>query len=349
MRSSRSIPEPANTSAVPKTNGIRDELWRPCASLEILTLRATLLARIRSFFMQQGVLEIDTPLLSRYGSTDPAIESFHTRYSGPGSVDGLPLYLHTSPEFFMKRLLAAGSGPIYQLAHVFRNAELGRRHNPEFMMLELYRPGMDHQGLMDETDALLSFVLEGFMEYQAAKRITYRQWFRDGTGLDPWTDKVAAFRRFAEQHLDSVPETMDEKELDPWLDLLITHYLEPGLGDQPVFVYDYPVSQASLARIRQGEVPVAERFELYIKGVELANGFHELVDAGQQRQRFESENRVGEQTGKPAVPMDRNLLAALHSGLPDCAGVAIGFDRLLMVAAGLPDIASAMPFPFSRV
>ena len=349
MRSSRSIPEPANTSAVPKTDGIGDNLWRPCASLEMLVLRATLLARIRSFFMRQGVLEIDTPLLSRFGSTDPAIESFHTSYSGPGSVDGLPLYLHTSPEFFMKRLLAAGSGPIYQLAHVFRNAELGSRHNPEFMMLEWYRPGMDHQALMDEADTLLAFILEDFMDYQPAKRVTYRQWFRDGTGLDPWTDKVAAFRQFAEQRLDSVPESMDDQELDPWLDLLVTHWLEPELGDRPVFVYDYPVSQASLARVRQGEIPVAERFELYIRGVELANGFHELADAEQQQQRFESENRVRERMGKPIVPMDHNLLAALQSGLPDCAGVAIGFDRLVMVAAGLPDIASAMPFPLSQV
>jgi len=334
---------------VPKTEGLGVDLWRPCASLEILTLRATLLARIRSFFMRQGVLEIDTPLLSRSASTDPAIESFHTRYRGPGSVDGLPLYLHTSPEFFMKRLLAAGSGPIYQLAHVFRNSELGKRHNPEFMMLEWYRPGMDHQALMDETDALLAYVLEGFMGYQPAKRVAYRQWFRDGTGLDPWTDKVAAFRQFAERHLESVPRAMDDRELDPWLDLLVTHWLEPRLGDQPVFVYDYPVSQASLASVRQGEVPVAERFELYIKEVELANGFHELVDAGQQQQRFEQENRVREQTGMPAVPMDRHLLAALRAGLPDCAGVAIGFDRLTMVAAGLPDIASAMPFPFTNV
>jgi len=330
---------------VPKT----DDSWRPCASLQILTLRATLLARIRSYFMQQGVLEIDTPLLSRYGSTDPAIESFHSSYTGPGRADGLPLYLHTSPEFFMKRLLAAGSGALYQLAHVFRNAELGKRHNPEFMMLEWYRPGMDYLALMNETDALLSFVLEGFMDYQPAKRVTYRQWFREATGLDPWIDKVAAFRQFAEQQLESVPESMDDRQLDPWLDLLVTHWLEPRLGNRPVFVYDYPVSQASLARIRQGEFPVAERFELYIKGVELANGFHELADAGQQLDRFEQENRVRERTGKPVVTIDQHLLSALQSGLPDCSGVAIGFDRLAMVAAGLTDIASAMPFPFSRV
>ncbi|MFQ5642193.1 MAG: EF-P lysine aminoacylase EpmA [Thiogranum sp.] len=334
---------------MPKTDPVDADLWRPCAGPHTLKLRAALLARIRAYFTQQGVLEVDTPLLSRAGSTDPAIESFLSAYTAPGSRKGLPLCLHTSPEFFMKRLLAAGSGPIYQLAHVFRNAELGRRHNPEFMMLEWYRPGMDHQALMDEIDALLAFVLEGRLDYRPAKRITYRQWFRDGTGLDPWTDKVADFRRCAEQQLGEVPQGMDEQTLDPWLDLLVTHCLEPGLGDQPVFVYDYPVSQASLARVRQGAVPVAERFELYINGIELANGFHELTDAEQQRQRFGDENRVREQAGKAALPVDAHLLAALQSGLPDCAGVAIGFDRLVMVAAGLPDIAAAMPFPFDRV
>jgi len=323
--------------------------WQPCAGADTLALRADLLARIRAYFRQQAVLEVDTPQLSRAASTDPAIESFSSIYTGPGSADGLSLYLQTSPEFFMKRLLAAGSGPVYQLAHVFRNGELGGRHNPEFMMLEWYRPGMDHRELMDEVDRLLAFVLEGYSDYRPARRISYRQWFHDGTGLDPWTDTVADFRRFAEQQLESVPRGMDERALDPWLDLLVTHCLEPALDDQPVFVYDYPPSQAALAQVRPGEAPVAERFELYMKGVELANGFHELADAGQQRQRFEAENRAREQAGQSTLPLDRKLLAALQSGLPDCAGVAVGFDRLVMVAAGLADIATAMPFPFQRM
>jgi len=349
MSSSRSILEPANTSAVPKTDSADNNDWRPGASLEVIKIRATLLARIRSFFEQKGVLEVDTPALSRFGCTDPAIESFRSAYRGPYRADGLPLYLHTSPEFFMKRLLAAGCGPIYQLAHVFRNGELGRKHNPEFMMLEWYRPGMDHYALMDETDALLAFALDGFFGYRSAKRISYRQWFLDATGLDPWSDSVAAFRQFAEQQLASVPASMDDTELDPWLDLLVTHWLEPQLADQVLFVVDYPPSQAALARIREYPVAVAERFELFLNGVELANGFHELADAGQQCQRFENENRVREQSGQAVVDYDEHLVAALQSGLPACSGVSIGFDRLVMLAAGLSELGAAIPFSFQRV
>jgi len=334
---------------VPGTEPAGDNAWRPGATAEVLKLRAVLLARIRTFFAQNDVLEVDTPVLSRFGGTDPAIEPLCSAYRGPGHNEGLPLYLHSSPEFFMKRLLAAGSGPVYQLAHVFRNGELGRRHNPEFMLLEWYRPGMDYLALMDEVDALLAFVLQDRLDYRPARRISYRQWFLDGTGLDPWVDSVTAFRLFAEQQLGPAPATLDDSELDPWLDLLVSHWLEPKLDGAPVFIHDYPVSQAALARIRHDEVAVAERFELYIKGIELANGFHELSDAQQQRQRFEHENRVREAAGQATLPIDRQLLAALQSGLPDCSGVAIGFDRLVMLAAGLPGIAAAMPFCFDRV
>ena len=347
MRLSKSIPEPANTSAVPKTDRVGNNDWRPGASLEVMKIRATLLARIRAFFGQKGVLEVDTPALSRFGCTDPAIESFRSAYRGPHSADGLPLYLHTSPEFFMKRLLAAGYGPIYQLAHVFRDAELGHRHNPEFMMLEWYRPGMDHHGLMDEVDALLAFTLEAFFDYRPAKRISYRQWFLEATGLDPWSDNVAAFRQFAEQQLESVPASMDDAELDSWLDLLVTHWLEPRLADQALFVVDYPPSQAALARIREDSV--AERFELIINGVELANGFNELADAGQQRQRFKNENRIRQHSGQPVVDYDEHLIAALQSGLPACSGVSIGFDRLVMLAAGLSELDAAIAFSFQRI
>jgi lysyl-tRNA synthetase class 2 len=334
---------------VPKTDLPADVDWRPNAALDVLKIRATLLARIRSWFGQQAVLEVDTPLLSRFASSDPALESFSACYRGPGSRDDIPFYLHTSPEFFMKRLLAAGSGSIYQLAHVFRNGEYGRRHNPEFMMLEWYRPGLDMHALMDEIDALLAYTLEGLLDYRPARRISYREWFGTFTGLDPWSDNVQAFREFAAQKLASVPDHMDEEELNPWLDLIITHWIEPQLRDRALFVYDYPVSQAALARIRHDDVPVAERFELYLNGVELANGFHELADAGEQAERFESENIRRQQTGKKMVPIDEHFIAALRAGLPECSGVALGFDRLLMVAAGLPDVASAMPFSFQRV
>ncbi len=286
-------------------------------------------------------------MLSRAASTDPAIESFQTHWQGP-SVSPAPLYLHTSPEFPMKRLLAAGSGPIYQLCHVFRNGELGARHNPEFLMLEWYRPGMDHHALMDEIDVLMATVLQGICDYAPARRLTYQQWFINETGLDPWSDPLDAFRRFARSELTSVPETMPGDRLDPWLDLLLTHWLEPRLDGMPLFVNDYPVSQASLARVRQQPQPVAERFELYFKGIELANGFSELADADEQQRRFEADNATRRQTGLADMPVDMRLVAALRDGLPECAGVALGVDRLLMSVAGIGDIDSAMPFGMRR-
>lgn len=334
---------------MPETGGGAAGDWRPDAGLEVIGLRATLLARIRAFFAQRGVLEVDTPLLSRFAATDPALESFLTCYRGPGAAGGLPLYLHTSPEFFMKRLLAAGSGPVYQLGHVFRNGEYGRRHSPEFMMLEWYRPGIDHHALMDEIDALLAFALQDIVDYQPARRIAYRQWFRDYTDLDPWSHEVAALRSFFQRHVGQVPDGLDETRLSPWLDLVVTHWIEPQLGDQTVFVYDFPVAQAALARVRNDPLPVAERFELYLRGAELANGFHELGDAAEQRLRFQADNRLRERSGLPAMPADELLLGALAAGLPDSSGVALGFDRLVMLAANLPEIAAAMPFSLARI
>lgn len=308
-----------------------------------------LMARIRSFFSHRDVLEVDTPVLSRFGTVDPAIESFRTSYCGPGHANELPLYLHTSPEFFMKRLLAADSGAIYQLGHVFRNGEAGVRHNPEFMLLEWYQPGMDHHLLMSEVDDLLKWVLEDVCVYSTPDRISYRQWFLDETGLDPWTDDVASFRSFAYRQLSSVPTGMDNDGLDVWLDLIVSHWLEPRLGDRNLFVFGYPPSQASLARVRIDDVAVADRFELYLKGMELVNGYYELADPAEQRRRFESDNAIRQRSGRQPVNIDQCLLSALDAGLPDCSGVALGFDRLVMLAAGVPDIAAAMPFGFTRV
>jgi len=334
--------------AVPGTEPGAQPDWCPGADLDVLRLRATLLARTRAYFAAQGVMEVDTPVLGRGATTEPAIESFNTAYRGPGSAASLPLYLQTSPEFFMKRLLAAGSGPIYQLAHVFRNAESGRRHNPEFMLLEWYRPGYDQHELMDEIEVLLAHVLQGSIDLPPARRIPYRQWFLDETGLDPWRDTPRAFRDFAAAHLASVPAAMPADQLDPWLYLLLTHWLEPRLGDGAVFVYDYPASQASLARVRPRPLPVAERFELYVNGIELANGFHELADAGEQARRFEQDNLARRNNGQTAMPADRLLLAALAHGMPDSAGVAIGFDRLVMLAAGATDIDAVLGFTLAR-
>lgn len=334
---------------MPRTEPAAGSHWRPGADLDILKLRATLLARVRIFFAERGVLEVDTPVLCRGATTDPAIASFVTAYQTPGGADGLPLYLHSSPEFCMKRLLAAGSGPIYQLSHVFRNGESGRRHNPEFMLLEWYRPGFSPSELMDEIDALLSQVLQGYLDYQPASRISYQRWFLDETGLDPWSDTPAAFRAFADQRLSSVPDGMPDDELDPWLDLFLTHWLEPRLKVPAQFVQDYPPGQASLAQVRQQPLPVAERFELYLHGAELANGFHELADSAEQRRRFERDNRSRQRSEQPEMPIDEPLLAAIDHGLPDCSGVALGFDRLVMLAAGQSELDSVLPFSLDRV
>jgi lysyl-tRNA synthetase class 2 len=218
---------------------------------------------------------------------------------------------------------------------VFRNGECGRRHNPEFMLLEWYRPGFGPDALMDEIDQLLAQLLAGYLDYQPAKRITYRQWFVDETGLDPWQDTPAAFRSFAAANLESVPENMPDEELDPWLYLLLTHWLEPRLEAGALFVHDFPASQASLARIRHQPLPVAERFELYLRGVELANGFHELGDSHEQAQRFARDNSLRQAAGQAPMAPDQRLIAALGHGLPDSS-------------AALADIDSAMPFSLQR-
>lgn len=320
--------------------------WQPSADWATLHLRAELLARIRSFFAARGVLEVETPMLSAAASTDPNLASFSTVYSGPGPRHGRTLYLHTSPEFPMKRLLAAGSGCIYQIARAFRDGEAGRRHNPEFTLLEWYRIGFDHHRLMDEVAELVMELLAGRLPLAEPERLSYRATFQRHLNLDPHRATVAELAACAERQQVPIPPGMPADRTDPWLDLLLTHRLEPHLGPgRLTFVYDYPASQAALARLRPGEPPVGERFELYLNGVELANGFHELGDAGEQRRRFEQENAVRRALGLPSMPVDENLLAALDAGLPDCAGVALGFDRLVMLAAGKPSIQDAIAFP----
>lgn len=284
-------------------------------------------------------MEVETPQLSTAAITDPHLESFATYYSGPGHADGLPLYLHTSPEFPMKRLLAAGSGPIYQIARVFRQGEAGRRHNPEFSMLEWYRPGYDHHLLMDEIEALVAPLL-GLKG--RAERLSYSEAFRKYLDIDPLEATIVELSHCARAHGISGFDGVEGR--DVWLDLLLTHLIEPELGsDGLCFIYDYPASQAALARLHPDDRRVAERFELYCKGVELANGFHELADSGEQRQRFTAELKARREQGMKEVPMDERLLAALEQ-LPDCAGVALGIDRLVMLAVGADSIDQVMAF-----
>lgn len=323
--------------------------WRPSADLSVLRLRAELLAQIRAFFAARGVLEVETPALSAAAITDPHLASFKTCYSGPGSQHGRPLYLHTSPEFAMKRLLAAGSGCIYQIARVFRDGEAGSRHNPEFTLLEWYRVGFDHHRLMDEVAELVGMLLAGRLTLAEPERLSYRQIFQHHLNLDPHRATVADLAACAETRNISIPTGMPLDDPDPWLDLLLTHCVEPRLGSgRLTFVHDYPASQAALARLRPDDPPVGERFELYINGIELANGFHELGDAVEQRRRFAQENAARRAAGLPVMPVDEHLLAALEFGLPDCAGVALGFDRLVMLATRKTSLAEVLAFPLDR-
>ncbi|HKJ09830.1 MAG TPA: EF-P lysine aminoacylase EpmA [Gammaproteobacteria bacterium] len=320
--------------------------WRPTADLDRLRRRAELLNAIRDFFRVRNVLEVDTPVLSAAAATDPALASLRTRYTGPGAPRGTTLYLHTSPELAMKRLLAAGSGPIYQVCKVFRDGERGGRHNPEFTLLEWYRPGFDHHRLMDEVEALLGAVTP--RPLPAAARWAYRDLFIAVAGVDPFAAAVPELVRCLDRHGVAPPPHMPDTDRDPWLDLLLTHVVEPRLGPAPVFVYDYPATQAALARLRPGDPPVAERFELYMDGMELANGFHELADAAEQRRRLEHDMARRRAAGVPESPVDERFLAALEHGLPDCAGVALGVDRLAMCAAGVSSIDQVIAFPVDR-
>lgn len=314
--------------------------WRPVASLENLERRARILQSIRAFFAERGVVEVETPILSTAAITDPHLESFTTQYTGPGYANGVPLYLHTSPEFPMKRLLAAGFGPVYQLCKVFRQGESGSRHNPEFTLLEWYRPGFNHHTLMEEVAALVAPLLG--LGGQPVVKLSYQHAFLQYADIDPLEASLEDLRsRVAELGISGFEE---ESDRDIWLDLILTHAVEPQLGsDGLCFIHDYPASQAALARLNPNDSRVAERFELYYKGVELANGFHELADSTEQRRRFKSELMTRQALGMDAVPVDENLLAALEV-LPDCAGVALGVDRLVMLAVGAKSLKEVMAF-----
>ncbi|MCG6899890.1 MAG: EF-P lysine aminoacylase GenX [Gammaproteobacteria bacterium] len=320
--------------------------WRPLASLDVLKLRASILARIREFFTKLDVLEVDTPVLSRAATTDPALCSFKTVYSGPGAAKDEPRYLHTSPEFPMKRLLAAGSGSIYQICKVFRNGESGIRHNPEFMLLEWYRTGFDELELMEEVQRLVTDVLTDVMPIDTIQHWCYRDLFVEMAAVDPFTATVAELSGLLQSRYGVTAVGLASDDRDAWLDLLMTHVIEPRLGNGLVFIRDYPASQAALARVRPGDPPVAARFEVYLNGIEIANGFHELADAEEQQRRFERELQQRCKAGSEVVTMDEKLLSALRSGLPDCAGVALGLDRLLMLASGSRQVQDVLAFPF---
>jgi elongation factor P--(R)-beta-lysine ligase len=327
----------------------------PSASIAFLTERARLLAASRRFFEARGVLEVETPVLCAAGAVDEHLEPIPAEYHPEGGqAPGLPFYLVTSPEHSMKRLLASGSGPIYQITRAFRDGERGRLHNPEFTILEWYRPGFDHVRLMDEVEALIAVLLGGAPGYAVSsgepfQRITYADAFRGALRIDPHTASAADLALAAAREGVPRPPGFPVEDRDAWLDLLLSQRVEKTLGaGRPVFITDYPPSQAALAKVRPGNPPVAERFELYAKGIELANGYHELLDPREQERRFEEANARRRSAGKVSLPLDHRFLAALEAGMPASAGVAVGFDRVVMIAVGASSIDEVMAFPIER-
>ena len=324
-----------------------DASWTPSASRDALRLRASLNRLVRDFFHARDVLEIETPLMSQAGNTEPNIASFTLEFSGRTDGGQRTRWLRTSPEYALKRLLAAGIGDCYELGRVFRDGEAGGRHNPEFTMLEWYRVGWDHEQLIEETAALVQAALALVGRTATLRVVNYRDLYRDVLGVDPFTADDAKLRAaLGDVLIDAEGLTRDD-----WLDLLMTHRLQPAFkADEILAVVDYPASQCALARISedaQGH-QVAQRFELYLGPLELANGYHELLDATEQQMRFAKDADVRRTRGANVPPIDTRLLAALASGLPACAGVALGMDRLLMAMLGTLRIKDVLAFEFKR-
>lgn len=312
--------------------------------LSALQLRARLNAAIRAFFAARGVLEVETPMLSAAGNTEPNIDSFQTRFSGHVDAGPALRWLRTSPEYPLKRLLAAGIGDCYELGRVFRNGEAGGRHNAEFTMLEWYRVGWDHRQLIEETVELVRTALALVGRSATLQVLSYRELFLQGLELDPFVAPLDALQ----QPLRDIRIDADGLGRDDWLDLLMTHRLQPAFpADRLTVVHDWPASQCALARIRDGDPPVAERFELYLGGYELANGYHELNDAAEQRRRFLRDHALRQARGAVLPPLDERLLQALPA-LPDCAGVAVGVDRLLMAMRGTTQIGDVLAYDFAH-
>ncbi len=324
--------------------------WQSSASNEILLERALMLKNIRAFFYERGILEVETPLLSRYSTTDPHLNSLPSRFRDQSC------YLNTSPEYAMKRLLAGWKKPIYQICKAFRDDELGVNHNPEFTMLEWYRPGYDTEKLMAELAELVTNVCQSSkklaMRTVPFESLSYQQAFTDFVGINPHQATTAECYQAAKSHNVEIPQGLGlTDDVNDWLDWLLTQQVLPSFNKNGLtFLYDYPASQCALAKIVKNaqQVSVAKRFELFFGELELANGFHELTDAEEQLQRFELENKARKKNGLNCGQIDENFIAALHSGLPECSGVAVGLDRLLMVLIKVVHIEQVISFPWGK-
>jgi lysyl-tRNA synthetase class 2 len=321
--------------------------FRPAATWEILRLRAELLRRVRAFFHERGFLEVETPILS----TDVVIDRHLDPLSSVLPEDarrpevGRRLWLQTSPEFHMKRLLAAGAGPIFQIARVFRAGEQGPRHNPEFTLVEWYEPGVGYDGGM----TTLAELAAALLNRGPAERVSYADAFSRKIGIDPHTATGAQLVDAARRLQIAAPDSLSPDDRDGWLELLLGECVEQKLGvDRPTILFNYPASQAALAQVRPGPPPVAERFELYVDCIELANGYHELLDPAVLRERNRAANLQRAADGKLQLPEESRLLDAMDAGLPAATGCALGFDRLVMLVAGANSIDDVLAFPIDR-
>lgn len=322
------------------TQDTRTEQWRPSAAIFVLRRRAQILQAIRDFFSRRHVLEVETPALSHAASSEVHLQSMQV------SASGMPTaYLHTSPELAMKRLLAAGSGDIYQLCKVFRAGEQGSRHNSEFTLLEWYRLGFDMQAMMSEVAELLNVLIPDRLT-AAPLFLSYRQAFIEYAQVDPLSATSAQLQAAFEQHTQQSVAGASDTD---WLDLILSFIVQPRLPrDRLVFITDFPAAQASLAKLDAQDSRVARRFEVFVAGLELANGFEELTDSAEQAQRIEAEQAKRRAEGLDCFPVDAHFLAALQHGLPACSGVAMGVDRIVMLATEQEHIADVLSFAFER-
>jgi lysyl-tRNA synthetase class 2 len=315
--------------------------WKPTATRDVLAHRAAVLTHARHFFLDRGVLEVDTPMVVNAPVTDVHIHSARVEFEGSSR----PFFLQTSPEYAMKRLLAAGSGDIFQICHVARGLERGRVHNAEFTLIEWYRIGYTLDRLMHEVETLVRTLMGDVAFSLSSEQLSYEEAFLQELDIDPFTasmDELSA----AASAAGFTAEAQRGAQRDELLELLMGTVIGPKLGQNSLtFIYNYPASQAALALVNPLDPRSALRFELYCKGIELANGFQELVFADEQRERFEQDNAERQRKGLPTLPLDERLLAALESGMPECTGVALGFDRVMMLAAEVDHIDAVLPFP----
>lgn len=322
---------------------IPSQSWQPTASIENIKKRAEVYTQIRQFFSERNILEVETPLLCQHTITDIYIESFKTEYQSAPIKKSY--FLQTSPEYAMKRLLTHGIGAIYQICKAFRQGDFGRQHNPEFTLLEWYRPDFNHHQLMDEVDNFLQLILKS----PKAEKISYELLFKRHVDLNPFLCTKKELYDFIHEKKLLAPKQIVHLDKDTCLQVILSHLIEPNLGKtKPIFVYDFPSTQAALAKVRDDNPPVAERFELYINGMEIANGFHELSNAKEQRHRFMQDQDYRKHHQQFIPDIDERFISALDNNFPECSGVALGIDRLLMILTNTNKIADILTFPWDR-